>query len=86
MALWPVSFARIGDAFFDLKVYVLLKISDFEEVFLGLCPNFRKSETFKHRFKVRDFEEQIEIYTITNPPFFTFLIKNGGLVHAKKYI
>ena len=36
---------------------MLLKVSDFEEVFFGLCPSCSKSETFKHRFKVRDFEE-----------------------------
>ena len=42
---------------FELKVYSLLKVSDFEEVFLGLCTNFRKSETFKHCCKVRDYAE-----------------------------
>ena len=35
----------------------LLEVSDFEEVFFGLRPNFRKSETFKRSSKVRDFAE-----------------------------
>ena len=44
-------------SFLQNLLCMLRKVSDFVLVIFVLCPNFKKSETFKRNYEVRDFAE-----------------------------